>query len=72
LKDIDERLARLRNVKYPPKRFVLFNFATTTDIVLPRDETAHDKVYTYLHKTNTLYRGKVPIKQNVVIRRAGG
>jgi hypothetical protein len=70
--DIDEHLARFRSGKYPRKRFVLFNFAMSTDIVLPRDETAHDKVYTYVHKTNTLYRGKVPIKPNIAIRRTGG
>jgi hypothetical protein len=70
--DIDEHLARFHRDKYAWKRFALFNFALSTDVVLPRDETVHDKVYTYVHKTNTLYRGHVPIKQNVVTRRASG
>jgi hypothetical protein len=55
--DIDGHLQRFSKSKYPWKRFFLFNFAMSKDKVLQRDVTAHDKVYTYVRSTNTLYRG---------------
>ena len=49
-------------------RFALLNFAMDAKkkIVLPRDESYHDKVYTYNHATNTLYRGNKAIRAPAV------
>jgi hypothetical protein len=71
--DIDGHLQRFRDGKYAWKRFVLFNFAMSNDkVVLPRDLTAHDKVYTYVRATNTLYRGNKPIKFSAIPKLSGG
>jgi hypothetical protein len=71
--DIDGHLKRFRGDKYHCKRYVLFNFAMTKDkVVLPKDETAHDKVYTYVRSTNTLYRGAKPIKSSAIPNLSGG
>jgi hypothetical protein len=70
--DIDEHLERFRDGKYDWKRYVLFNFAMKNDkVVLPWDTSAHDKVYTFVRSTNTLYRGMKPIKFNAVTKRSG-
>jgi hypothetical protein len=70
--DIDGHLQRFSENKYPWKRFVLFNFAMSKDKVLPRDVTAHEKVYTYVHSTNTLYRGDKLIKFPAIPNLSGG
>lgn len=71
--DIDGHQERLRNDKYDWKRYVLFNFAMTQDaVVLPRDTSAHDKVYTYVRSTNTLYRGAKLLKSPAIPNLSGG
>jgi len=56
--DIDEHLQRFLTGAYREKKnFALFNFAMEGKIVLPRDSDYHQKVYTYDHLTNSLYRG---------------
>jgi hypothetical protein len=68
--DIDEHMERFTSeteMKYNFKHFALLNFAMEgKKVVLPRDKTHHDKVYTYLHATNALYRGSDIIRHNVV------
>jgi hypothetical protein len=64
--DIDDAVQRFRKDKYDWKRYVVLNFAMTSDIVQPRDKSAHDKVYTYVRSTNTLYRGAKPIKSSAI------
>ena len=55
--------------RYPFERYVIFNFAMKGSApVLPRSEEHHDKVYTYLHDTNSLYRGNKCIKAPAVKR----
>lgn len=57
-RDIDAHLQRFCAKEYTRRRFVLLNFAMNSDdIVLPMDASAHDKVYTFVRSTNTLYRG---------------
>ena len=56
--DIDEHLQRFLTGAYREKKnFALLNFAMKGKIVLPRDSDYHQKVYTYDHLTNSLYRG---------------
>ena len=67
--DIDEHLERFTShkKKYNFQHFALLNFAMEgKEVVLPRDMTHHDKVYTYDHATNALYRGSEIIRPNVV------
>lgn len=72
--DIDGHQERFHDGKYDWKRYVLFNFAMTTKdtVILPRDKSAHDKVYTYVRSTNTLYRGDKPIKSPAIPNLSGG
>jgi hypothetical protein len=71
--DIDAHLQRFLDKKYSWKRYVLLNFAMTTDkLVLPRDTSAHEKVYTFVRSTNTLYRGNKVIKSPAIHRLNGG
>ncbi len=35
-------------------------------LVLPLETVYHDRIYTYMHSSNTLYRGKIPIKAPAV------
>jgi hypothetical protein len=71
--DIDEHLERFHDAKYDWKRYVLFNFAMkNSKVVLPMDPSAHDKVFTFVRSTNTLYRGNIPIKVNAVPKLSGG
>ena len=67
--DIDEHLHRFLSGRYPFERYVIFNFAMKGKApVLPRSEEHHNKVYTYLHATNSLYRGSKCIKAPAVKR----
>ena len=71
--DIDKHLERFTSGKYPWKRYVLFNFAMKGDTpILPRDTSAHDKVYTYVRSTNTLYRGDKRLKSPAIPKLSGG
>jgi hypothetical protein len=71
--DIDRHQERFRNGQYEWKRYVLFNFAISNDkVVLPRDTSAHDKVYTFVRSTNTLYRGNKPITSPAIPKLSGG
>jgi hypothetical protein len=72
--DMDGHLGRFLDNTYPWKRFVLLNFNMKRGgkIILPRNETFHDKVYTYVHETNTLYRGNERIKCPAVPKLSGG
>ncbi len=57
--DIDLHLNRFLTKDYPWKRFAIVNFAIShRKIVLPKDSAHHEKIYTYVHKTNSLYRGE--------------
>ena len=72
-RDIDDHSERFHHGKYAYKRYVLFNFAMSGDkIVLPRDTSTHDKVYTFVRSTNTLYCGKNLIKQPAIPNLSGG
>jgi len=68
--DIDEHLERFLTRSYNVDRFALLNFAMNAKeaIVLPRDDAHHDKVYTYQHSTNSLYRGKTLIRAPAVAK----
>ena len=71
--DIDGHLERFRSDQYHWKRYILFNFALNSkDVILPRDISAHDKVYTFVYSTNTLYRGNKAIKMPAVPKLSGG
>eukprot|EP01031_Cornospumella_fuschlensis_P026461 gene26461-31980_t len=66
-KDIDTYEKRLREGRYPWERYVLLNFAMSqAEVVLPTDSSAHDKVYTFVHSSNTLFRGAKAIKTRAV------
>jgi len=71
--DIDGHLERFRSGKYPCSNYVLFNFVMSGDkILLPRDTSAQDKVYTFVRSTNNLYRGKNLIEESVIPSLSGG
>lgn len=55
---------------YPWQRRVIFNFADW--LSLPGNTAVHDKVYTFMRSTNTLYRGTTPIKTPAVPQLSGG
>lgn len=70
--DIDMHRQRFL-ANYNWKRFVLFNFAMSNDkVILPRDSTVHNRVYTFVRSTNTLYRGMEPIKTPAIPYLSGG
>ena len=57
--DINGHLERFTSGKYHWKRFFIFNFAMIGSApILPDDETYHDRIFTYVHSSNILYRGK--------------
>lgn len=59
--DIDAHLKRFDDGDYPWTRYALLNFAMSKErVILPRNTFAHDKVYTFVRSTNTLYRGMTP------------
>jgi hypothetical protein len=67
--DIDKHLDRFLSGQYPMERYVILNFAMNGESpVLPRLEEHHNKVYTYLHDTNELYRGNKCIRAPAVKR----
>lgn len=71
--DIDAHLKRFEDDDYPWKRYVLFNFAMSKDrVILPRNTSAHDKVYTFVRSTNSLYRGTTLIKAPAIPKLSGG
>ena len=71
--DIDEHRKRFSPYKYQWKNYVLFNFAMKGDrVVLPRDTSVHDKVYTFVRSTNTLYRGNNLIRSPAIPNLSGG
>jgi hypothetical protein len=41
---------------------------TNDKITLPRDAVHHDKVFTYVHVSNTLYRGTTPLSSPAVLK----
>ncbi len=56
--DVNEHLERFTSGKYHWQRFYIINFALTgQEPVLPTDSRYHNRVFTYVHSTNTLYRG---------------
>ena len=57
--DINGHLERFSSGQYHWKRFFIFNFAMIGSApVLPDDEAYHDRIFTYVHSSNILYRGK--------------
>lgn len=71
--DIDGHCDRFRSDKYDWKRYVLLNFnMRNCKIVLPRDVSVHDKVYTFIRENNTLYRGDKSIRSPAVPKLPGG
>jgi hypothetical protein len=65
---MDEHASRFRETEYHYNNWVLFNLAMkSAKIVLPSDSTVHDRVLTYVHQENALYRGKTKIKQPAVL-----
>lgn len=59
----DEHVSRFTLGKYHWKNFVLVNFAMDSPkVVLPTNEAFHDIFFTYVHSSNTLYRGAKAIK----------
>jgi hypothetical protein len=67
--DIDKHLDRFLSGQYPMERYVILNFAMNgKSPVLPRLKEYHNKVYTYLHATNALYRGNKCIRAPAVKR----
>ena len=65
-----ERFTKPENygkTKYHWKRFALVNLNMKGNkLVLPLETVYHDRIYTYMHSSNTLYRGKIPIKAPAV------
>lgn len=63
-----EHLKRFTSGPYNFENFALLNFAMERrkGLVLPRDTQYHNKVYTYVHSTNTLYRGNQAIRAPAV------
>ena len=56
--DIDGHLERFTPGKYPWKRFFIVNFSLIQkEPVLPSNSRYHDRVFTFVYSTNTLYRG---------------
>lgn len=71
--DIDKHLKRFHPDKYAWKRYVLFNLTKKgVSPVLPSDISAHDKMYTFVRSTNTLYRGEALIKKSAIPNLSGG
>jgi len=71
--DIDGHQERFRDGKHDWKRYVLFNFAMSKDeVILPRDFTVHDKVYTFVRSTNSLYRGNKLLRSPAIGKKSGG
>ena len=69
--DIDEHLNRfLLSTSYRVDHFALLNFAMDAKgrIVLPREVAYHNRVYTYQHSTNSLYRGNTIIRAPAVAK----
>lgn len=66
--DINEHMDRLVSGKYPFKNFVLLNFAMhpKVKVILPDDPAHHNRVFTYQHSTNKLFRGQREIKSPAV------
>lgn len=56
--DIDTHLLRFTSNNYHWKRFFIVNFSMERKTpVLPSDASYHDRIFTYVHSTNILYRG---------------
>jgi hypothetical protein len=54
--DINDHFSRYKSGKYHWKKFFIVNFDMIGDTpALPDDETLHDKIFTYVHSTNTLF-----------------
>lgn len=68
--DVDDHLERFLSGDYKVERFALLNFAMESrlKIALPKDANYHDKVYTYVHSTNSLYRGNELIRAPAVAK----
>lgn len=71
--DIDSHAERFLSGKYPWERYVLFNFAwDKNEVVLPSNERLQKRTYTFVRKSNTLYRGSTLIKKNAAPRLTSG
>jgi hypothetical protein len=65
--DIDSHLNRFLCGDYEVSRFVIFNFNLKGEVlVLPKNTNYENHVYTYMHATNTLFRGRQPIRAPAV------
>jgi len=66
--DIDEHLGRFLNKEYYHwNRFLIVNLAMKGDkLILPQNSAYHKNVFTYVHETNTLYRGSTAIVRPAV------
>ena len=58
--DINEHLERFTSGKYHWQRFFIVKFSMVgVTPVLPDNAAYHDRIFTYVHSSNTLYRGNV-------------
>lgn len=69
--DIDEHIDRFVSGQYPFTAFVLLNFAMDrgAKVVLPKNVKNviyHNRVFTYKHSTNKLFRGEAEIRSPAV------
>lgn len=65
--DIDSHLNRFLSGEYAVSRFVIFNFNLKNEVlVLPKNTKFENHVYTYMHTTNTLFRGRRAIRAPAV------
>ena len=67
--DINAHLERFTSGKYHWKRYFIVNMAMDrrTTLVLPSDARYHDRVFTFVYSTNSLYRGRELICKPAVI-----
>ena len=66
--DVNKHARRFTERQYQVDRFALLNFSMDgrKEIILPKNEAYHDKMYTYQHSTNRLYRGNNVIRMHAV------
>ena len=67
--DINAHLERFTSGKYHWTRYFIVNIAMDDrkTLVLPSDARYHDRVFTFFHSTNSLYRGSVLISKTAVL-----
>ena len=68
--DIDMKLDKFLKRQYHVDLFAVLNFSMDgrKQIILPKKKVYHDRVYTYQHSTNRLYRGDKLPKQHAVFK----